>query len=164
MHHRNERIDTVKLHVTIFDFSPRIEEIIRGEERAVFVIRSVADYDESVVLKDFGDVSTIANGELCIGIHNGSVFFDSTLKFKHNNRDTVYKNDTVWNTSLIVDAVNLKLIYDLENVVVGIFKVDKLNENILLGSVLSVENKAIGNELIDRLVSLVNRTRDIAEG
>ena len=29
LHHRNERVDAVKLLVAIFDFSPRIEEVVR---------------------------------------------------------------------------------------------------------------------------------------
>lgn len=132
-------------------------DVIVGAERRINEER------KGIVFEDFGDVSTIANCKLRISIHNCRAFFDSTFKFKYNNRDTVYKNDTVGNTSLIVDAVDLKLIYDLKNVVVEIFKVNKLNENILLGSILTIKNEPIRNELVHRLISLVNRAGNIAQ-
>ena len=73
-------------------------------------------------------------------------------------------HNAVRDASLIIDAINLKLIYNLKDVVVNILKVNQLDKDVLLAPVLTVEDEAIRNQLIYRFVSLINRAGDIAQG
>ena len=65
---------------------------------------------------------------------------------------------------MIIDAINLELIYNLEDVVIHILKVNQFDEDILLAPVFTVEDEAVRNQLVHRLVGLINRTGDIAQG
>ena len=164
LNHRYEGIDAIQLHIIILDLSPRIEKVVGREEGTVLIVSTVTDNDKSVILENLRDISAVTHGELGVCIHDGSVFFHRALEFQHNNRDTVYKDNAVRNASLIIDAINLELIYNLEDVVIHIFKVNQLNEDIFLTPVLTVENEAVRNQLVNSLVSLINRTGDIAQG
>ena len=100
---------------------------------------------------------------MLVSIHNGGVLFYRTLKFKYNNGNTVNKHDAVGYSALIVSVADLKLIYYLENVVLGSVEINKLNVKVFLASIFSVEDKAIANHFVNRLICLINRARHAFE-
>ena len=88
-HHSYKGIDAVQFLIVSFNLSPRIEEVIRGEEGTVFVICAIAYYDEGVILEEFRNITAITHGELSIGVHDRCILFDCALKLKHNNRNAI---------------------------------------------------------------------------
>ena len=155
--HRGQRVDSVHFLIVGFYLSPSIEEVIRREEGAVLVVCTVADNDECVILEQLGNVSAITHRELGVRIHDGCVFLDRALEFKHDNGDTVNEHDAVWNAELLLDTFNLELIDNLENIVFGSVEINKFNIQVFLRPILTIEDEAIANQLIDSLVCFVNR-------
>ena len=82
-------IDAVQFLIVSFNLSPRIEEVIRGEEGTVFIICTIAYDDEGVILEEFRNITAITHGKLSIGVHDRCVFFDCALELKHNNWNAV---------------------------------------------------------------------------
>ena len=64
---------------------------------------------------------------------------------------------------MIIHADDFKLIYRFENVVFGVLKVNQFDENILLGSVLTVEYKTVTEHFIDGLVCFIESARSITK-
>ena len=143
--HRGQRVDSVHFLIIGFYLSPSIEEVIRREEGAVLVVCTVADYYESVIFEQLGNVSAITYCELGVCIHDGRVFLDRTLEFEHNNGDAVNEYNAVWNTELLLDAFNLKLIDDLKNIVFGSVEINKFNIQVFLCPILTVEDEAVAD-------------------
>ena len=125
--HCGQRVDAVHLLIVGFYLSPSIEEVIRRKEGTVFIVCSIADYHESVIFEQFGNVSAIAHRELGVRIHDGRVFLDCTLEFEHHNGNAVDEHNAVWNTELFLDTFNFKLIDDLENIVFWSVKINKFD-------------------------------------
>ena len=98
-----------------------------------------------------------------IGVHNRCVLFYCTLELKNYNGNTVYKYNPVRDTHLIINADDFKLIYRFENVVFGVLKVNQFNENILLGSVLTVKYKTVTEHFIDGLVRFIESAGSITK-
>lgn len=161
--HRGQRVDPVHFFIIGFYLSPCIKEVIRREEGTVLVVCTVADDDESVILEQLGNVSAITYRELGVRIHDGRVFLDRALEFEHDNGDAVDEYDAVWNAKLLLDAFNLKLIDDLENIVFGSVEINKFNIQVFLRPILTVEDEAVADQLIDSLVCFVNRSRNCAQ-
>ena len=154
LNHCGQRVDPVHLLIVGFYLSPSIEEVIRREEGTVLVVCPVADYHKSVILEQFGNVSAIAYRELGVRIHDGRVFLDRTLEFEHHNGNAIDEHNAVWNAELLLDAFNLKLIDDLENIVFGSVEINKFNIQVFLRPIFTVEDEAIADQLIDSLVCL----------
>ena len=88
-YHSYKGIDAVQFLIVSFNLSPRIEEVIRGEEGTVFIICTIAYDDEGVILEEFRNITAITHGKLSIGVHDRCVFFDCALELKHNNWNAV---------------------------------------------------------------------------
>ena len=88
-HHSYKGIDAVQFLIVSFNLSPRIEEVIRGEEGTVFVICTIAYDNEGIILEEFRNITAITHGELSIGVHDRCILFDCALKLKHNNRNAI---------------------------------------------------------------------------
>ena len=111
-YHRLQRIDPVRRRLTRLRFVPRVEKIIRGEKRAVFVIHSVTDDGKRVALEKLRNIPPIAHRQLPESIINRRVFPHGTLKLKHDHRQAVDKNGPVGNASF--RPFNFKLVDDFE--------------------------------------------------
>ena len=155
LYHRHKRINTIQFFIISVYLSPRIEEeIILTEERTIFIICSITDNNKRIVFKNLRNISTVTDCKLLICVHYGCVFLYCTLKFKNNNRNTIYKHNAIRNTQLIIYTFNFKLINRLENIVFGSVEINKFNIEVFLSSILTVKNKAI-TELKYSLVCFV---------
>ena len=94
-HHSYKGIDAVQFLIVSLNLSPRIEEVIRGEEGTVFIICTIAYDDEGIILEEFRNITAITHGELSIGVHDCCVFFDCALELKHNNWNAVDEDNPV---------------------------------------------------------------------
>ena len=157
-HHSYKRADAIQLLVIGLDFAPGIKEVVRSKEGAIFIVCTVADDQECIVLEQFGNVPTIAHGELGVGVHDSSVFLDSTLELQHHHRNSVEKDNTVRDTKLTAHTLNLKLVDDFENIVFRMVVIHQLDVQILLGTVFPVKYKAVAEQLAECLVSFVDST------
>ena len=155
-HHGYERADAIQLLVIGLDFAPGVKKVVRGKEGAILVVRTVADDQEGVVFEQFRNIPAIAHGELDVGIHDGSVFFDSTLELQHHHRNAVEKDNTVRNAKLTAHPFDLKLVDDLEDVVFRTVVIHQLDVQILLGTVFPVENEAVAEQLAECFVGFVD--------
>ena len=162
-YHRYKGTDTVQFLILGIDLSPGIEEIIRAEERAVFVIRTITDNDKCVIFENLRNVSAITHSQLLIRIHDGGIFFDCALELKDNDRNAVDEHNAIRDTQLVVDTLDLELINRLENIVFGSVEINKFNIDVLLRSILTVENEAITKQLIESLVCFIQSTGNITQ-
>ena len=179
LNHTVQGVDAILHHRLIpFNLAPRIEELIGGKQRTRLTVHPITEDAERVVLHQLRDITRITGSELNIGIVNGRLFSDRTLKLKHHQRQTVDIENAIGDTLLA--ALNLQLVDDA--VAVGIGRVvgrslgdvgggtlhgqhfsfagqsliiDKLDIEILLGVVLALEQKTIRDPLHDRLVGVV---------
>ena len=156
-YHCQQRIYSIKFCIRRFDFPPRIEKVVGRKKRAVFIVCTIADNQKRIILEQLRDITLIADCKLGIGIRNGCFLTDSTLEFKNNKRQTIYKNNCIGYSFLIVNAFNFKLINYLKIIIFGGFKIKEADINILFASVLTVKDKAVTEELIKCLISFIYR-------
>ena len=163
LYHCYKRIDTVQFFIVWVYLSPRIKEIIWTEERTIFIICSVTDNNKRIVFENLRNISTITDCKLLICVHYSRIFLYRTLKFKNNDRNTIYEHNAIWNTQLIIYALNFKLINRFENIVFGSVEINKFNIEVFLRSILTVKNKAIAEQLKYSFVCFINRAGNITQ-
>ena len=127
-HHGVQGVDTVVCLIRTLHLAPGIEEFIRCEQRAIFIVHAIADNHEGVIAEQLRNIPTIAHCQLRVGIHNGSVFLHGTLKLQHHYGQTVHIDDAVGNASL--QSLYLQLVDNLEDIPVNILKVYHFHEQV----------------------------------
>ena len=127
-HHGVQGVDTIICLIRPLHLSPSIEELIRREQRTVFIVHAIANDDEGVIAKQLRNIPSVAHCQLRVGIHNGSVFLHGTLKLQHHYGQTVHIDDAVGNASL--QSLYLQLVDNLEDIPVNILKVYHFHEQV----------------------------------
>ena len=146
--HRLERRNAAVGLVLGVDLAPGIEELVRRVKRAELVVHPVGDDDECRVFEQCGNVATVADGELLVGIHDGRVLLERVLEFEHHHRQAVDKNNGIGNAVLV--AHDVELVDDFEEVVflVRLVESDGIDIEVLFGGVFPFQRKAV-HELVE---------------
>ena len=155
-HHGMQGVDTIVCLVCTLYFAPGIEEFIRCEQRAIFIIHAITDNHEGIIAKQLRNIPTIAHRQLCVGIHDGGVFLYSTLELQHHYGQTVHIDDTIWNTSF--QSLYLQLVDNLEDIPINILKVYHLNEQVWQRGILTLDGETLRHQSIRLCVLLIERS------
>ena len=154
-HHGVQGVDTVVCLIRTLHLSPSIKEFVRCEQRTIFIVHSIADNHEGVIAKQLRNIPAIAHRQLCVGIHDGSVFLHGTLELQHHYGQTVHIDDAIGNTSF--QSLYLQLVDNLEDISVNILKVYHFYEQVWQRSILTLDGEALCHQAIRLCILLVER-------
>ena len=115
LNHGMQRVNAILLDGFIArDFTPGIEKLIRGKQRAHARVHAIADDAQCVVLHQLRDITGVTDSQLLVRFFNINFFADGTLKLKHHQRQTIDIQNRIRNTQLF--AFNLKLVHYLVDI------------------------------------------------
>ena len=154
-----QRVDAVIGLIRPLYLSPGIEELIRCEQRTIFVVHTITNHHESIISKQVRNIPTIAHSQLRIGIHNSGIFLHGTLKLQYHHWQTVYIDNTIRDT--LLRAFYLQLVNNLEDILVNILKVYHLNEQIRLRRIFTLDGKALCHQPVRLDILLIQRCTTI---
>ena len=162
--HGVERIDTVMFDSFIpGDFAPCVVEFVWSEQRTHPCINAVADNTQGVVFHQFRNTASVSDCELLPGIVYSGIFPDSTFKFKNNQGETVYIEDSVGDPffrasdlQLINDPVDIVIPFGIATLLpIGIGIIHKLNIKIFLSGIVAFDKKTVTDQLMNYFVGVI---------
>ena len=153
LHHCQERTDAVGILVGAFHLAPSIEEFVVGEQTAVFVVYSVADDNEDIVSEQVWNVSAVSHRKLGEGIHYGCVLLHCTLEFQHHHWQTVDVNNSIGNA--FFRAFDFQLVDNLENILFGIFEINRFYEKVGQRSIFALDGKSFNHKAVNQCILFV---------
>ena len=159
MNHGEQRTNTICSFIVGFYLLPRIEILVRGKQRTIFVIYTIAYHHKSIVFKQFRNISAITHRKLSIGIHDGSFFLYCTLKLQHHHWQPIDVDYPIGYSSLI--TFYLQLVYYSEDIIVDIVEVYRLNIQVGLGQIFSVYEETLCYKSICIYIIVVQRTATV---
>lgn len=108
-----------------------------GKQCTVFIVHTIANHHKGIITEQIGNIPAIANRQLRIGIHDGSICLHGTLKLQHHNRQSVYIHDTIRNT--LLRAFYFQLVHHLKDIPLSILKVYHFYEQIRLRGIFALD-------------------------
>ena len=155
-HHGVQGVNAVVCLVRTLHFAPGIEEFVRCEQRAIFIVHSIADNHKGIIAEQLWNIPAIAHRQLRVGIHDGCIFLHGTLKLQYHYGQTVHIDDAIGNASL--QALYLQLVDNLEDIPFNILKVYHFHEQVWQRSILTFDGEALRHQAIRLRILLVERS------
>ena len=162
LNHRIEGVNSFRQSFLIAYFIPRIEVIIVCKQRAILIVYPVTYDNKGIVFEQVGNIPCVTHLNLLISVVYGRVFFDRALELQYHKRKTVDEYNAV-RYSGFLHALYFKLIYNLEDVVVDVVKVDKAHKQILFRFILAPEKEPLHHIREKSLVCFIKRLMRTAD-